>query len=86
MAPAIPASRKAMPSITLARLVALVNAYDNLCNPVNVAQAMTPHEALSYMFAQQRQRFDPRFLQAFIRFMGFIHQVRLSRFPMKRWG
>lgn len=55
---------------TLARLVALVNAYDNLCNPVNVAQAMTPHEALSYMFAQQRQRFDPRFLQAFIRFMG----------------
>lgn len=55
---------------TLARLVALVNAYDNLCNPVNVAQAMTPHEALSYMFAQQRSRFDPRFLQAFIRFMG----------------
>jgi putative nucleotidyltransferase with HDIG domain len=54
----------------LARLVALVNAYDNLCNPVNIAQAMTPHEALSYMFAQQRQRFDPRFLQAFIRFMG----------------
>ncbi len=54
----------------LARLVALVNAYDNLCNPVNVAQAMTPHEALSHMFAQQRNRFDPRFLQAFIRFMG----------------
>ena len=55
---------------TLARLIALVNAYDNLCNPVNVALAMTPHEALSYMFAQQRNRFDPRFLQAFIRFMG----------------
>jgi putative nucleotidyltransferase with HDIG domain len=55
---------------TLARLVALINTYDNLCNPVNIAQAMTPHEALSYMFAQQRNRFDPRFLQAFIRFMG----------------
>lgn len=54
----------------LARLVALVNAYDNLCNPNNIAQAMTPHEALSFMFAQQRHRFDPRFLQAFIRFMG----------------
>ncbi|WP_371324695.1 HD domain-containing phosphohydrolase [Dechloromonas sp. ZY10] len=54
----------------LARLVALVNIYDNLCNPVNLAQAMTPHEALSLMFAQQRTRFDPRFLQAFIRFMG----------------
>lgn len=55
---------------TLARLVAVVNAYDNLCNPTNLANALTPHEALSQLFAQQRNRFDPRFLQAFIRFMG----------------
>jgi putative nucleotidyltransferase with HDIG domain len=54
----------------LARTVAVVNAYDNLCNPPNVAQALTPHEALSQIFAQQRNRFDPRLLQAFIRFMG----------------
>lgn len=54
----------------LARVVSLINAYDNLCNPPNIAQALTPHEALSAMFAQQRNRFDPRFLQAFIRFMG----------------
>ena len=54
----------------LARLVGLINAYDNLCNPANPAHAMTPHEALSQMFAQQRSRHDPRFLQAFIRFMG----------------
>ena len=54
----------------LARTVAVVNAYDNLCNPANVAQALTPHEALSQIFAQQRNRFDPRLLQAFIRFMG----------------
>lgn len=54
----------------LARLVAIVNAYDNLCNPVNVAQALTPHEALSSMFAQHRSRYDARLLQAFIRFMG----------------
>lgn len=54
----------------LARLVAVVNAYDNLCNPVNVAQALTPHEALSQLFAQQRSQFDPKLLQAFIRFMG----------------
>ena len=54
----------------LARTVAVVNAYDNLCNPANVAQAVTPHEALSQIFAQQRNRFDPRLLQAFIRFMG----------------
>lgn len=54
----------------LARLVGIVNAYDNLCNPVNIAHALTPHEALSSMFAQHRSRYDARLLQAFIRFMG----------------
>jgi putative nucleotidyltransferase with HDIG domain len=37
-----------------ARVVALVNCYDNLCNPADLAQAMTPHEALSFMFGQRR--------------------------------
>jgi putative nucleotidyltransferase with HDIG domain len=54
----------------LARLVGIVNAYDNLCNASNVAQSLTPHEALSLMYTQQRGRYDGRLLQAFIRFMG----------------
>lgn len=54
----------------LARVISLVNAFDTLCNPPNAAQALTPHEALSQMFAQYRARFDPRLLQLFIRFMG----------------
>jgi putative nucleotidyltransferase with HDIG domain len=54
----------------LARVVCLVNAYDNLCNPLNVAQALTPHEALSQIFSQQRSRYDGRLLKLFIRFMG----------------
>lgn len=53
-----------------ARLVAIVNVYDNLCNPPNVAQALTPHEALSAMYAQKRNWFDPKLLLVFIRFMG----------------
>jgi putative nucleotidyltransferase with HDIG domain len=54
----------------LARLVALVNVYDNLCNPASIAQALTPHEALSLMFSKSRARFDPKLLQVFIRFLG----------------
>ncbi len=54
----------------MARIIALVNAFDSLCNPVNIAQAMTPHEALSLMFSKHRTYFDPRALQTFIRFMG----------------
>ncbi|WKB53710.1 HD-GYP domain-containing protein [Eleftheria terrae] len=53
-----------------ARIVALVNRYDNLCNHPNPARALTPHEALSLMFAQMKQRFDASLLNAFIKMMG----------------
>jgi putative nucleotidyltransferase with HDIG domain len=52
------------------RIVALVNRYDNLCNPASPAQAMTPHEALSYIFAQMKARYDAAMLGAFIKMMG----------------
>ena len=55
---------------TAARIVALVNRYDNLCNPPQAALAMTPHEALSMMFSQGRTKFDATMLSAFIRMMG----------------
>ena len=53
-----------------ARIVALVNRFDGLCNPLVTSKAMTPHEALSLMFAQGRNRFDATMLNAFIRMMG----------------
>lgn len=52
------------------RIVSLVNAYDNLCNPGNPSLALTPHEALAQIFAQQRSRYDPQVLHAFVRMMG----------------
>jgi len=54
----------------LSRIVAIVNAYDELCNPVNPAKAMTPHEALSTLYAQQRERFDAQAMATFVRCMG----------------
>ena len=53
-----------------ARVVALVNRYDNLCNPQTRTPALTPHEAVSVLFAQGRQCFDAAVLNAFIRIMG----------------
>ena len=52
------------------RIVSLVNRYDNLCNPARVANSLTPHEALSLIFAQSRDKFDATMLNAFIRMMG----------------
>lgn len=54
----------------LARIVALVNRYDNLCNPHLAARAMTPHESLSLLFAQSKSKFDTAILGAFIKMMG----------------
>ena len=54
----------------LARIVAIANTYDNLCNPMKPSQTLTPHQALSLMYAQQRGRFDAAPLAAFVRCMG----------------
>lgn len=54
----------------LTRIVALVNAYDNLCNPVDPRRAMTPHEALSIIYGQRRSQFDNMVLTTFVRSVG----------------
>lgn len=54
----------------LSRIVSIANYYDELCNPNAIADALTPHEALSLMFAKLRGKFDPKVLQVFIRCLG----------------
>lgn len=65
-----PNSLKESAMTSAARLVSLVNYYDNLCNPVDIAKAVTPHEALSLMFAQRRSKFEARALSLLIRSLG----------------
>lgn len=52
------------------KILALVNRYEDLSNPSKPATAMTPHEALSFIFAQLKNRYDGVVLSAFIRMMG----------------
>lgn len=52
------------------RVVALVNRYDNLCHPAPQLRTMTPHEALSRLFAQGRNHYDATLLTSFVRMMG----------------
>ncbi|WP_220811462.1 HD-GYP domain-containing protein [Pseudomonas paralcaligenes] len=54
----------------LSRLVTIANTFDNLCNPPNPRDGLSPHEALALMFKQQRERFDDVALRAFVRCMG----------------
>lgn len=52
------------------RIVALVNLYDNLCNPPNIADAIIPKAALSILFTRYKGKVDPELLALFIRTLG----------------
>lgn len=52
------------------QILALVNRYDRLCNPLQGEPALTPHEAVAKLFALLRRSFDAAVLGAFIRLMG----------------
>jgi len=69
-----------------AKILALVNRYDNLCNPTRPATAMTPHEALSLIFAQLKTRFDSAALSAFIRMMGVYPPGSVVQLIDERYG
>jgi len=47
--------------------VAMIEAYDEMCNPRHGARASTPHEALAFIYAQQNKLFDESAVTAFVR-------------------
>ena len=53
-----------------ARIVAIANRYDNLCNPFDLKAARTPAEAVAHMFKQENGAFEPELLQAFVKALG----------------
>lgn len=66
---------------TVSRVLAIVNHYDNLCNPINAANAQTPYEALSTMFAKRKNWFDGAMLGKLVQILGVYPPgsiVRLS--------
>lgn len=53
-----------------ARIAGIVNVFDNYCNRANLADAMTPAEAIAHMFKREQGKYDPELMQLFIRSMG----------------
>ncbi|MEW6441330.1 MAG: DUF3391 domain-containing protein [bacterium] len=54
----------------LARITAIANVYDNLCNGEEPERRVSPHKACAWMFARMKESFDPQLLPLFIRCMG----------------
>ncbi|MCK6425820.1 MAG: DUF3391 domain-containing protein [Burkholderiaceae bacterium] len=54
-----------------ARIVALANLYDRLCNPRHPGVPLrTPHEAQALLYAQRRGQVDAEVLAAFVKLLG----------------
>jgi HD-GYP domain-containing protein (c-di-GMP phosphodiesterase class II) len=54
----------------LSQIVSIVNAYDNLCNKTDSSKSLTPYEAMSLLFAKEKQKFNGDKLTTFITNMG----------------
>lgn len=54
----------------LARMVAIANRFDNLCNGPWPARALTPHEALGRLFGEEAAAFERSLVEHFVRLVG----------------
>ncbi len=52
------------------RLVAIVDRFDNLTNPIDCYSALSPSEALAMMWGKEKKLFDHNLLQLFVKTMG----------------
>jgi putative nucleotidyltransferase with HDIG domain len=79
----------------LARLVALANCYDDLCNPLDIKQSKTPYEALAFLYSHHRSKYDEMLLKHLIKVLGIyppgsivllstgVHGIIISSNPNK---
>ena len=67
------------------RIVTIANVYDKLCNHADPNQSLTPHEALSMMYARRRAQFDSAAMATLVKSLGVYPPgtlVRLSNDAM----
>ncbi|HEX5793693.1 MAG TPA: HD domain-containing phosphohydrolase, partial [Rheinheimera sp.] len=54
----------------LAKIVAVVNEFDNLCHPLELSKSRSPHHALSYMYRTMKGKLAEREMKVMIKMMG----------------
>ncbi|MBU1308379.1 MAG: DUF3391 domain-containing protein [Gammaproteobacteria bacterium] len=54
----------------LARIVCVVNAFDNLCHPLDISKARSPHHALSFMYRSMKGKLPELEMRIMIKMMG----------------
>jgi putative nucleotidyltransferase with HDIG domain len=81
-----PAGLKADAINKLARIVAVVNEFDNLCHPADMTQARSPHHALSVMFKTMKGKLGDVEMKVMIKMMGIYPPGTVVMLSDKRVG
>lgn len=68
------------------RIVAIANAYDNLCNQRVARRSRTPSEALSHMYKHEQAKYDRAALGAFIKALGIYPPGTIVKLRSGRVG
>lgn len=81
-----PKGVKALALDQAVRIVAIANAYDNLCNQRVARNSRTPSEALSHMYKNELAKYDQAALGAFIKALGIYPPGTIVKLRSDRVG
>ncbi|MDX5407928.1 MAG: HD-GYP domain-containing protein [Chromatiaceae bacterium] len=70
----------------LARVVCVVNAFDNLCHPLELSKARSPHHALSYMYRSMKGKLPEVEMRVMIKMMGVYPPGTIVQLSDQRIG
>jgi len=70
----------------LAKIVAVVNEFDNLCHPLDLSKARSPHHALSYMYRSMKGKLADREMKVLIKMMGVYPPGTIVQLSDQRVG
>ena len=81
-----PAARSGSAINLPAKLIGIADRFDELTNPLDAAQALSPFEALAVMWSRERAGFNDSLLQHFVRAMGIYPPGTLVQLSDGRVG
>jgi putative nucleotidyltransferase with HDIG domain len=70
----------------LARIVCVVNCFDNLCHPLDISKARSPHHALSYMYRSMKGKLPELEMRVMIKMMGVYPPGTIVQLSDQRIG
>ena len=70
----------------LARIVCVVNTFDNLCHPLDISKSRSPHHALSYMYRSMKGKLPEVEMRVMIKMMGVYPPGTIVQLSDQRVG